>query len=123
MHVRASSLDLFTAACTFDGAGTAAGRVMAHAVAYDDTIITTVKRAMGKCYGSFAANHTRRDGRWLMFDFPDGSVLAYDPRRNGVWLWVVECRTAAEIVLSCQSEDLLPMGVSAFSETLMKGYI
>ena len=109
MHVRASSLDIFAAACTFDGTDTAAGRVLTHAVTHDDTVITTIKRAMGKLYGPWAGNHTRRDGRWLMFDFPDGSVLAYAPDRRDVWAWAVECRTAAEIVLSCQSGDLLPI--------------
>ena len=46
------------------------------------------------------------DGRWRMFDFADGSVLAWDPKTG--CRWAVECRAAAEIVVSCNGEAFLP---------------
>lgn len=103
MHIRASQLDIFSAACTFDATGTMAGAVFDHIerIGADlPGVCVVVKRIMGKSYGRFAGLHCARDGRYLRFEMLDGSVLAVDFSQSpGAWLVAVESRTAWELLV------------------------
>lgn len=102
MHVRKASLDVFSAACTFNAAGTMAGAAFGGDM-------TVIRRSLGRKGRRRWCG--RMDGRWRMFDFADGSVLAWDFQTGDQW--AVESRTAAEVVLSCNGEALLPVSTMA----------
>ena len=103
MHIKVENLNIFAAACIFDAANTEAGRLFEYLEA-QEIDEGTVMVVMSKVRGRARFCSSRRDGRWLMFDMADGSVLAYCPWARAVagqpWLWAVESRTAAEIVLA-----------------------
>lgn len=119
MHIRVSQLDIFADACSFDAAGTMAGAAFEHIerIGADlPGICVVMRRLMGKSYRSKAALHTRRDGAYVCFDLPDGSVLAVDfQQRPGAWLVATESRTAWEL---CQGRDLsvLPFALVAYDQ-------
>ena len=103
VHIKAENLNIFAAACVFDAANTEAGRLFEYleSLEIDEGTVMVV---MSKVRGRRRFCSSRRDGRWLMFDMADGSVLAYCPWHRAAagapWLWAVESRTAAEIVLA-----------------------
>lgn len=109
MHIKAENLNIFAAACVFDAANTEAGALFDHleSLPLDEGTVMVV---MSKVRGRRRFCSSRRDGRWLMFDMADGSVLAYCPWHRAVsgqpWLWAVESRTACELVLQ---ERVWPM--------------
>lgn len=76
-----------------------AGRVFDYIEAQDideGTVMTVLSKIRGRRRFCGA----RRDGRFLMFDWPDGSILGYCPWTRlpgGVWLFAVESRTAQEL--------------------------
>lgn len=102
MHIKAENLNIFAAACVFDAANTQAGRLFEY-LEQLEIDAGTVMVVMSKVRGRRRFCSSRRDGRWLMFDMADGSVLAYCPWGRVVagepWLWAVESRVSAEIVL------------------------
>lgn len=102
MHIRASQLDIFSAACTFDATGTMAAAVFEHIERIDGDlagIAVVLRRVLGKAYRKHAANHMAKDGRYVRCDFPDGSILAVDFGQSpGAWLIAVESRTAWELL-------------------------
>lgn len=120
MHIRASQLDIFGSACTFDASGTLAGAAFEHIerIGADLAgICVVMRRIMGKFYKAKARYHCRRDGQYQCFDLPDGSVLSVDfAQRPGAWLVAVESRTAWEL-LQGRDMTLLPFALCAFDQS------
>lgn len=115
MHIRVSQLNVFQSAVRFDASGTLAGRIFEHIEA-QDIDEGTVMVVMAKVNGRRRFCGSRRDGRFLMFDMADGSILGYCPWHRltgGVWLFAVENRTAAEIALD-RGLSFLPMAMHSW---------
>lgn len=102
MHIRASQLDIFSAACTFDATGTIAAGVFEHIERIGGDlpgVAVVLRRVLGKAYRRWANLHMAKDGRYIRCDFPDGSILAVDFSQSpGAWLIAVESRTAWELL-------------------------
>lgn len=119
MHIRASQLDIFSAACSFDATGTMAASVFEHIerIGADlPGVAVVLRRVLGKAYRKHASNHMSRDGRYVRCDMPDGSIIAVDFRqRPGAWLIAVESRTAWEL-LQGRDPGVLPWALLAYDE-------
>lgn len=107
MHIRAQNLSIFGVSCSFDASGTFAGSVFDHierAGASFETAMVVLRRVQGRSYKRFARRYMRLDGPWLAFDMLDGSVLMLmrdvGSSSGQPWLWAVESRTAAEVLIA-----------------------